>query len=275
MRLRGTVIGALNLFHLEPGEMGGADVEAAKASADVATIAILQHRALFEAQVVNQQRQHVVNSRVIIEQAKGMVAEREGLDMDQAFTALRNHARNHNLRLVDFKNTVIIMTSNLGTADLRKTSVGFAKTDEAVTHENMKVKVNDALKQHFRPEFLNRIDDVIVFHELSKDEVTVIIDLMMQRVRGQLEAQGLSIELTRPAKYLVVEKGYDPTMGARPLRRALQRMVEDPLSERILSKEFSAGDTIIVDADNGEVTFRVMEHFEPPPVELAGAVSSD
>jgi ATP-dependent Clp protease ATP-binding subunit ClpC len=178
-------------------------------------------------------------------------------------------------RTIDFKNTVIIMTSNLGTADLRKASVGFARTDEAATHERMRTKVNEALKQHFRPEFLNRIDDVIVFHELSKDEVTAIIDLMMQRVRGQLEAQGLGIELTRPAKYLVVEKGYDPTMGARPLRRALQRMVEDPLSERILSKEFRAGDTIIVDAENGDVTFRAMEHFEPPPVELAGAVSGD
>jgi ATP-dependent Clp protease ATP-binding subunit ClpC len=116
---------------------------------------------------------------------------------------------------------------------------------------------------------------VIVFHELSKDEVTVIIDLMMERVRGQLEGQGINIELTRAAKYLVVEKGYDPTMGARPLRRALQRRVEDPLSERILSKEFRAGDTIIVDAENGEVAFRVMEHFEPPPVELAGAGASD
>ena len=107
MRLRGTVIGALNLFHLEPGEMDGADVEAAQALADVATIAILQHRAALEAQVVNQQRQHALNSRVIIEQAKGMVAEREGLDMDQAFTALRNHARNHNLRLVVLAEAVI------------------------------------------------------------------------------------------------------------------------------------------------------------------------
>jgi ATP-dependent Clp protease ATP-binding subunit ClpC len=178
-------------------------------------------------------------------------------------------------RTVDFKNTVIIMTSNLGTADLRKASVGFAKTDEAVTHEKMKVKVNDALKQHFRPEFLNRIDDVIVFHELSKDEVTEIVDLMMRRVRNQLESQGLSVELTRAAKYHVVEKGYDAMMGARPLRRALQRMVEDPLSEKILWKEFRAGDTIIVDAENGEITFRAMEHFEPPPVELAGAGSPD
>jgi ATP-dependent Clp protease ATP-binding subunit ClpC len=178
-------------------------------------------------------------------------------------------------RTVDFKNTVIIMTSNLGTADLRKASVGFAKADEAVTHEKMKTKVNDALKQHFRPEFLNRIDEVIVFHELTKDEITEIVDLYMRRVRDQLESQGISVELTRDAKYLVVERGYDASMGARPLRRALQRMVEDPLSEKILWKEFRAGDTVIVDAENGEVTFRAMEHFDPPPVELAGAGSSD
>jgi ATP-dependent Clp protease ATP-binding subunit ClpC len=178
-------------------------------------------------------------------------------------------------RTVDFKNTVIIMTSNLGTADLRKASVGFARADESVTHEKMKAKVNDALKQHFRPEFLNRIDEVIVFHELTKDEVTEIVDLMLRRVREQLESQGLSVELTRAAKYLVVEKGYDATMGARPLRRALQRLVEDPLSEKILWKEFRVGDTIIVDADGEEITFRTMEHFEPPPVELAGAGSSD
>ena len=178
-------------------------------------------------------------------------------------------------RTVDFKNTVIIMTSNLGTADLRKASVGFAKADEAVTHERMTSKVNDALKQHFRPEFLNRIDEVIVFHELTKDEITEIVDLYMRRVRNQLESQGISVELTRSAKYLVVERGYDAMMGARPLRRALQRMVEDPLSEKILWKEFRAGDTVIVDAENGEVTFKAMEQFEPPPVEMAGAGSSD
>ena len=177
-------------------------------------------------------------------------------------------------RTVDFKNTVIIMTSNLGTAYLRKASIGFAKTDEAVTHEKMRAKGNEALKQHFQPEFLNRVDDVIVFHELSQDEVTDIVDLMLQRVRAQLEAQGLSIELTKAAKYLVVEKGYDPTMGARPLRRALRRLVEDPLSEKILSREFRAGDIIIVDADNAEMTFRLMEEVEPPRAELAGAVGS-
>ncbi|MBO0729986.1 MAG: ATP-dependent Clp protease ATP-binding subunit [Acidimicrobiaceae bacterium] len=178
-------------------------------------------------------------------------------------------------RSVDFKNTVIIMTSNLGTADLRKTSVGFAKTSEAITYEKMKDKVNDALKQHFRPEFLNRIDDVIVFHELSKDEVTEIVDLMLKRVREQLESQGLGLEMTQPAKYLMVEKGYDPTLGARPLRRALQRLVEDPLSEKILWKEFRAGETIVVDVEDGEVVFRSIEGFEPPPVELAGAGSGE
>jgi ATP-dependent Clp protease ATP-binding subunit ClpC len=184
-------------------------------------------------------------------------------------------------RSVDFKNTVIIMTSNLGTADLRKATVGFAKTSEAVTYEKMKNKVNDALKQHFRPEFLNRIDDVIVFHELTKDEVTEIIDLMIKRVRTSLESQGLALELTQTAKYFVVERGYDPTMGARPLRRALQRLVEDPLSERILWKEFRAGETIIVDVEpdpeTGDqvVVFRSIEGLQPPPVEMAGAGSGE
>jgi len=182
-------------------------------------------------------------------------------------------------RSVDFKNTVIIMTSNLGTADLRKATVGFSKTNEAVTYEKMKIKVHDALKAHFRPEFLNRIDDVIVFHELSKDEITEIIDLMIKRVREQLETQGLGFEMTQPAKYLVVERGYDHALGARPLRRALQRLVEDPLSEKILWKEFRAGETIIVDAEgDGEeaaIVFRSIEGFQPPPVELAGAGSGD
>jgi GAF domain-containing protein len=107
MRLRGSVIGALNLFHAETGEMRSADIDAAQALADVATIAILQHRATLEGQVVNQLRQHALNSRIVIEQAKGVVAEREGLDMEQAFTALRNHARNHNLRLVVLAEDVI------------------------------------------------------------------------------------------------------------------------------------------------------------------------
>jgi len=174
-------------------------------------------------------------------------------------------------RSVDFKNTVLIMTSNLGTADLRKASVGFAKTTSAVTYEKMKEKVHEALKQHFRPEFLNRIDEVIVFHELSREEVTAIVDLLIRRVSDQLEGQGLGFELTPAAKSLLADKGYDPTLGARPLRRAIQQMVEDPLSERILWKEFSVGDTIIVDAEGDEILFRSIQGIEPPPVEMAGA----
>ncbi len=178
-------------------------------------------------------------------------------------------------RTVDFKNTVIIMTSNLGTADLRKAQIGFGKADEAVTYEKMKDKVMDELKRHFRPEFLNRIDEVIVFAELSQQEVTHIVDLMIKRVVDQLESQGLGLELTPEAKLLLAKKGYDPQLGARPLRRAIQRMVEDPLSEKILWKEFHAGETIVVDADadSEDVTFRAVEGIEPPPVELAGSGS--
>jgi ATP-dependent Clp protease ATP-binding subunit ClpC len=178
-------------------------------------------------------------------------------------------------RSVDFRNTVLIMTSNLGTADLRKANLGFGKADEAITYERMKEKVNEALKQHFRPEFLNRIDETIVFHELSMAEVTQIVDLLIARTQKQLEGQGIGIELTPAAKALVAEKGYDPTMGARPLRRAIQRLIEDALSEKLLYKEFRAGEIIVVDAEpdpeTGEMvlSFKGVEGFEPPPMELA------
>ena len=176
-------------------------------------------------------------------------------------------------RTVDFKNTVIIMTSNLGTADLRKASIGFGSPDEAVTYEKMKGKVHEELKRHFRPEFLNRIDEVIVFAELTQQEVTEIVDLMIRRLQDQLESQGLGLELTPEAKLLLAKKGYDPQLGARPLRRAIQRLLEDPLSEKILWKEFHAGETIVVDGEGDEVVFRAVEGVEPPPVELAGSGS--
>jgi ATP-dependent Clp protease ATP-binding subunit ClpC len=182
-------------------------------------------------------------------------------------------------RSVDFRNTVLIMTSNLGTADLRKAQIGFGSGDEAVSYEKMKSKVNDALKQHFRPEFLNRIDDTIVFHELSQSEVRSIVDLMVGRTAEQLGGQGMGLELTDAAKDHLALKGYDPTLGARPLRRALQRLVEDPLSEKLLYKEFRAGEIIIVDVepdpetdDELMVVFRSIEGFEPPEPELADAV---
>jgi ATP-dependent Clp protease ATP-binding subunit ClpC len=156
---------------------------------------------------------------------------------------------------VDFKNTVIIMTSNLGTRDIQKgTSIGFAAhADEKMTYEKMKDKVMEELKRSFRPEFLNRIDEVIVFHSLSREDVKAIVVLMMRRVREQLKAKDVDIELTDDAKNLLAEKGYDPSLGARPLRRTIQRLVEDPLSERLLLKEFKAGQTIIVDARDDEI----------------------
>jgi len=182
-------------------------------------------------------------------------------------------------RSVDFRNTVLIMTSNLGTAELRKGNVGFTKGDEAVSYERMKSKVNDALKAHFRPEFLNRVDETIVFHELSKEEVIQMVDFMIKRLTGQLESQGLGLELTQNAKEHLADKGYDPQLGARPLRRAIQRLIEDMLSEKILYKEFNAGEIIVVDteddpdnADQKRLSFRAVEGFVPPSsVELAGA----
>ena len=180
-------------------------------------------------------------------------------------------------RSVDFRNTVLIMTSNLGTADLRRANVGFTKNDEAVSYERMKETVNDALKAHFRPEFLNRVDDTIVFHELSMDEVTEIVDLMISRTSEQLRAQGLGLELTDSAKNWLARKGYDPTLGARPLRRAIQRHVEDALSARILYKEFQAGQIVVVDADeeSDEIVFTSMDGFDPGPVELEDAATSE
>jgi ATP-dependent Clp protease ATP-binding subunit ClpC len=180
-------------------------------------------------------------------------------------------------RTVDFRNTVLIMTSNLGTQDLRKANVGFTKGDAAMSYERMKDKVQDALKGHFRPEFLNRIDEIIVFHELARDEVMQMVDLMTKRLTGQLEGQGLGIELTQSAKELLAEKGYDPQLGARPLRRAIQRLIEDVLSEKILYKEFHAGEIIVVDTEDDpdrpgdqRLTFRGVEGFQPPAaVELA------
>ena len=172
-------------------------------------------------------------------------------------------------RSVDFRNTVLIMTSNEGTQDLRKASLGFAREDGVVTYERMKEKVNEALKTRFRPEFLNRIDEIVVFHELAQEDVLQIVDLMTRRIVDQLQQQGIGFELSHEAKVFLSERGYDRTLGARPLRRAIQRYVEDPLSERLLHKDFRAGEIILVDLDgtdpdNPEITFRGVEGFVAP-----------
>ncbi|MCB2224394.1 MAG: ATP-dependent Clp protease ATP-binding subunit [Actinobacteria bacterium] len=175
-------------------------------------------------------------------------------------------------RTVDFKNTVIIMTSNLGTAELRRKSIGFQTDDEAVSYEAIKSKVMEALKKQFRPEFLNRIDEIIVFHELTMDEVKAIVDLMLARVRAQLQSQAIELALSDAAKERLALKGYDPQLGARPLRRAIQRMLEDPLSERVLFNEFPAGTTVLVDVDPDDesaLTFASVDTPDQPAVEMA------
>ncbi len=152
-------------------------------------------------------------------------------------------------RVVDFKNTVIIMTTNLGTRDISKTmGLGFHNSDDVLgNYERMKSKVSDELKSHFRPEFLNRIDDIVVFHQLSEDEIIQIVDLMIANLDERLRAKDMGIELTSAAKALLAKRGYDPVLGARPLRRTIQREIEDVLSEKILFGDVKPGEITLVD----------------------------
>ncbi|HEY5941681.1 MAG TPA: ATP-dependent Clp protease ATP-binding subunit [Solirubrobacterales bacterium] len=155
-------------------------------------------------------------------------------------------------RTVDFRNAIVIMTSNIGASEISKnTSIGFTVADETgMSYGDMKNRIMSDLKKVFRPEFLNRIDEVIVFHKLAKDEVKEIIDLMIARVRVQVAEHELQLELTDEAKELLVEKGWDPSMGARPLRRAIQRYVEDPLADEVLRQgEMTPGSTVMVSRD--------------------------
>jgi ATP-dependent Clp protease ATP-binding subunit ClpC len=157
-------------------------------------------------------------------------------------------------RVVDFKNTIIIMTTNLGTRDISKTlSLGFTNTSDALgNYERMKSKVQDELKSHFRPEFLNRIDDIIVFHQLSEVEIIQIVDLMINNLENRLKAKEMGIELTSAAKVLLAKRGYDPLLGARPLRRTIQREIEDALSEKILFGELKGGQIVVIDVEGEE-----------------------
>jgi ATP-dependent Clp protease ATP-binding subunit ClpC len=183
-------------------------------------------------------------------------------------------------RIVDFKNTVIILTTNLGTRDVAKAvSLGFqASEDSESNYERMKQKVNDELKQHFRPEFLNRIDDTIVFHQLTETEILSIVDIMIQRIEAQLRNKDMGLELTDNAKKYLAKKGFDPVLGARPLRRTIQRDIEDNLSERILFNELKPGQIVVVDCEGdpeniekSKLVFRGAEK----PVEVPDAVPAD
>jgi ATP-dependent Clp protease ATP-binding subunit ClpC len=187
-------------------------------------------------------------------------------------------------RSVDFKNTVIILTTNLGSRDVSKgVNLGFASNaDGEGAYERMKTKVQTELKQHFRPEFLNRIDDVVVFHQLTPEEIVEIVDLMVAKLDERLRDQDMGIELTTAAKARLAERGYDSSLGARPLRRTIQRDIEDELSERILFGEIRSGQIVKVDvAGEGEdarFTFEGVTKTEvpdEPPVETAGSGSPE
>jgi len=161
-------------------------------------------------------------------------------------------------RTVDFRNTVLIMTSNVGAHEIqRETTIGFnVATDDNASYESMKAKVMDELKRTFRPEFLNRIDEVIVFHALSKEQLKQVVEIMVKQVQTQLQSRNVRLQFTEEAKALLAEKGFDPDYGARPLRRAIQRLVENPFSEEMLKGTFEEGDDVVVDAENGEIVFR-------------------
>ncbi len=187
-------------------------------------------------------------------------------------------------RVVDFKNTVIIMTTNLGTRDISKGfGMGFAASgDTQSSYDRLKAKVNDELKQHFRPEFLNRIDDTVVFHQLSEEEIVQIVDLMIAKLDARMQDKDMAIDLTFDAKARLAARGYDPVMGARPLRRTIQRDIEDELSEKILFGELRPGQIVLVDvAGEGEdahFTFTGTTKGEMPdlpPVETAESGSSE
>jgi ATP-dependent Clp protease ATP-binding subunit ClpC len=161
-------------------------------------------------------------------------------------------------RTVDFRNTVIIMTSNVGAGTLKRESVlGFnTKNTVAADYERMKERVLESLKHTFRPEFLNRIDETIVFHALEKEHIKEIINLMLSTLAKRLEESEFTIEVTESAKDILMEQGFDQAYGARPLRRAIQRLVEDELSEEMLKGTFAAGDVIVVDGKDGKIILK-------------------
>ncbi|MGJ9403274.1 ATP-dependent Clp protease ATP-binding subunit [Arthrobacter sp. KK5.5] len=176
-------------------------------------------------------------------------------------------------RVVDFKNTVIIMTTNLGTRDISKgVMTGFqSATDTKTGYDRMQAKVQEELRQHFRPEFLNRVDDVVVFPQLTREEIVKIVDLFVARLEKRMVNKGMHVRLTPAAKVLLAERGYDPAMGARPLRRTIQRDIEDQLSEKILFNELVTGQTVTVDVEGegDDAKFTFVGHVEDAAIDGA------
>ena len=169
-------------------------------------------------------------------------------------------------RIVDFKNTILIMTSNIGARQIGlHIPLGFSKSgDEAVSYDKMKETVLGELKRVFNPELLNRLDEVIVFHQLSKDDLRKIVDLMLDRLQQQLGERKISLAVDQNAKDFLIDRGYDPTFGARPLRRAIQRYVEDPLAEEVLKGRFPEGGTLRIKLEGDALTFEEVSLLEAP-----------
>jgi ATP-dependent Clp protease ATP-binding subunit ClpC len=181
-----------------------------------------------------------------------------------------SHARGHK---VDFRNAIIVMTSNIG-ADMikRQSTLGFAlkrdeQTEERLAYDEMRKKLTDSLKRVFRPEFINRLDSVIVFRSLNKQDIQQIVELEVNKVGKRLEENQIRLEITPAALDMIADLGYDPDMGARPLRRVIQQKVEDPLSDALLSGEFVDGDAIVVDVKDNDIYLRRKQEPEPKPAE--------
>jgi len=186
-------------------------------------------------------------------------------------------------RTVDFRHAIVIMTSNIGAQEIaRNTPLGFAVSDDetGITYEDMKNRIMGELKKAFRPEFLNRIDDVIVFHKLQREEIKQIVELLLLRIRETMAERELQLELTDPAKEMLVEKGWDPAMGARPLRRAIQRYIEDPLADFVLREQVVPGATVVVnpsgEGEEGDVKLTIVKpKKQKTPVGVGAAGGGD
>src|SRR3989344_786363 len=158
--------------------------------------------------------------------------------------------------MVSFKNSIIILTSNVGSDYINKmSSIGFSTKEDMAQRESMRDKIMDSLKDQFRPEFLNRIDEIVIFNYLKELEITQIVDLEMSKVEKRLKAKEITIKISEKAKELLVKEGFDPNLGARPLKRVIQRLILDPLSIKIVTNEIAEGSRVLIDEENGKMVF--------------------
>jgi ATP-dependent Clp protease ATP-binding subunit ClpC len=170
-------------------------------------------------------------------------------------------------RTVDFKNTVIIMTSNIGAQLIMEKLKG---GEDPNVYNEIKAELTKQLNYYFKPEFLNRIDEIIIFHSLTQEQIKQIVDLMLNKVYRQIRAQGMNMEVTEEVKDILAKEGYEPALGARPLRRTIQRLIENPLSELLLRGDFKEGDTILVTVEDGQITFKKKTGEPATPTEQKG-----